>query len=112
MLVGAARTAGAMVVQTSPHQARTRLSACGVLFVGSCRQVLVAPGACRRLASSTTKRHPVGRAAVAALGILGRSRACTHGPQARKRAAPVWSVMDVERAVKVPATAHQDWSNP
>src|SRR5215468_11419525 len=60
----------------------------------------------------TTKRRPAGRGATAAMGTICRSIACTHGPQARKRSATDWSVMDSYRAVKVPATSRKGLSNP
>src|SRR5262249_17452720 len=43
---------------------------------------------------------------------MRRSIALTHGPQARKRSATAWSVMDSYRAVKVPATSRKDLSKP
>src|SRR5262245_48157706 len=43
---------------------------------------------------------------------MRRSIAFTHGPQARKRSATAWSVMDSYRAVKVPATSRKDLSKP
>src|SRR5215468_10676605 len=46
------------------------------------------------------------------MGTICRSIACTHGPQARKRSATDWSVMDSYRAVKVPATSRKDLSKP
>jgi hypothetical protein len=49
---------------------------------------------------------------MAAMGHICRSSACTHGPQARKRSATDWSVMDSYKAVKVPATSRKDLSKP
>src|SRR5438105_4292186 len=46
------------------------------------------------------------------MGSICRSIAFTHGPQARKRSATDWSVMDSYRAVKVPATSRKGLSNP
>src|SRR5215831_9470996 len=64
------------------------------------------------LASITTKRSPCGRVSTADRGSMRRSIAFTHGPQARKRSATAWSVMDSYRAVKVPATSRKDLSKP
>ena len=74
--------------------------------------VPVAPGACIVLASMTTKRRPAGRVSTGGMGRIRRRSAVTHGPQARKRAATAWSVMDSDRAVQVPATARQGGSHP
>src|SRR5262249_43418220 len=38
--------------------------------------------------------------------------ACTHGPQARKRSATAWSVIDSYKTVKVPATSRKGLSKP
>src|SRR5512132_205133 len=46
------------------------------------------------------------------MGSMRRSRAFTHGPQARKRSATDWSVMDSYRAVKMPATSRKGLSKP
>ena len=64
------------------------------------------------LASMTTKRRPADRGSRAAMGSIRRSIALTHGPQARKRSATDWSVMDSYKAVKVPATSRKDLSKP
>src|SRR6266536_4765086 len=60
----------------------------------------------------TTKRQPAGRDSPGAIGSICLSRAWTHGPQARKRSATDWSVMDSYRAVKVPATSRKGLSKP
>src|SRR5712692_6693254 len=60
----------------------------------------------------TTKRSPWGRDSTADRGSIRRSIAFTHGPQARKRSATAWSVMDSYRAVKVPATSRKGLSKP
>ena len=57
------------------------------------------------------KAH-LGRVSTADRGSICRSRALTHGSQARKRSATDWSVMDSYRAVKVPATSRKDLSKP
>src|SRR5262249_49248607 len=60
----------------------------------------------------TTKRRPWGRVCTAGMGSMHRSRAFTHGPQARKRSATDWSVMDSYRTVKMPATSRKGLSKP
>src|SRR6516164_4923544 len=60
----------------------------------------------------TKKRSPWGNVATADIGSICLNRALTHGPQARKRSATDWSVMDSYRAVKVPATSRKDLSKP
>src|SRR5712664_1232251 len=60
----------------------------------------------------TTKRNPVGSVPTEDSGSIRRSIACTHGPQARKRSATDWSVMDSYSAVKVPATSRKGLSKP
>src|SRR6266853_2268420 len=64
------------------------------IAIGRRWSVPVAPGACIRLASITTKRRSGGKVATAAMGDLRRNSACIHGPQARKRSATAWSVID------------------
>src|SRR4029453_15226338 len=60
----------------------------------------------------TTKRRPWGSGCTGGMGSMRRSRAFTHGPQARKRSATDWSVMDSYRAVKMPATSRKGLSKP
>src|SRR5215468_10105331 len=60
----------------------------------------------------TTKRRPGGSVSTADMGSMRRSNACTHGPQARKRSATAWSVIDSYRAVKRPATSRKGLSKP
>src|SRR2546426_5648684 len=60
----------------------------------------------------TTKRSPAGSVSAADMGSIRLNMACTHGPQARKRSATDWSVMDSYRAVKMPATSRKGLSKP
>src|SRR2546422_8031039 len=60
----------------------------------------------------TTKRSPSGSVSTADMGSIRLSMACTQGPQARKRSATDWSVMDSDKAVKMPATSRKDLSKP
>src|SRR5262249_24780599 len=60
----------------------------------------------------STKRSPAGSGSTVDMGSIRLSIACTHGPQARMRSATDWSVMDSDRAVKVPATSRKDLSKP
>src|SRR5262249_20022026 len=60
----------------------------------------------------TTKRSPAGSVSTADSGSIRRNMACTHGPQARKRSATAWSVIDSYNTVKVPATSRKGLSKP
>ena len=64
-----------------------------VTWLGSA-SFLLTLGACTVLASMTKKRSPWGRADTADSGSMCLNVALIHGPQARKRSATDWSVMD------------------
>src|SRR3989442_3010204 len=60
----------------------------------------------------TKRRSLAGSLSTADRGSIRLSMACTQGPQARKRSATDWSVMDSDKAVKMPATSRKDLSKP